>query len=147
MADNVQSDVPVLFVDELAQEIRRVDGSHSLGAGALAEALMPFLADRASNAGRDAVLEEADGWRPIETAPRDGTNVIVAVPTKDRDDFIVGEAYCNEERGGWWWANLSDGDYYASPIIEMHYHLPSHWRPLPAPPALSSSSTGEREDG
>lgn len=30
-------------VDELAQEIRRVDGAHSLGAGALAEALMPFL--------------------------------------------------------------------------------------------------------
>jgi hypothetical protein len=30
-------------VDELAQEIRRVDGSHSMGAGALAEALIPFL--------------------------------------------------------------------------------------------------------
>lgn len=34
----------VVKVDELAQEIRRVDGSNSLGAGALAEALMPFLA-------------------------------------------------------------------------------------------------------
>ncbi|MDW9481842.1 hypothetical protein GOB57_24650 [Sinorhizobium meliloti] len=34
---------PALDVDTLAQEIRRVDGSHSLGAGALAEALMPFL--------------------------------------------------------------------------------------------------------
>ena len=30
-------------VDELAQEIRRVDGSHSMGAAALAEALIPFL--------------------------------------------------------------------------------------------------------
>jgi hypothetical protein len=30
-------------VDSLAQEIRRVDGAHRLGAGALAEALMPFL--------------------------------------------------------------------------------------------------------
>ena len=30
-------------VDALAQEIRRVDGNHSLGAGALAEALMPFI--------------------------------------------------------------------------------------------------------
>jgi hypothetical protein len=30
-------------VDELANEIRHVDGSHSLGAGALAEALMPFV--------------------------------------------------------------------------------------------------------
>lgn len=31
------------FIDDLAQEIRRVDGGHSLGAGALAEALLPFL--------------------------------------------------------------------------------------------------------
>lgn len=30
-------------VDDLAQEIRRVDGDHSLGAGALAEALAPFI--------------------------------------------------------------------------------------------------------
>jgi gas vesicle protein len=30
-------------VDGLAAEIRRVDGNHSLGAGALAEALMPFI--------------------------------------------------------------------------------------------------------
>lgn len=30
-------------VDDLAQEIRRVDGNHSLGAGALAKALMPFI--------------------------------------------------------------------------------------------------------
>jgi hypothetical protein len=30
-------------VDELAQEIRRVDGNHDLGAGRLAEALIPFI--------------------------------------------------------------------------------------------------------
>jgi len=32
-----------MTVDELAQEIRRVDGDNILGAGALAEALMPFF--------------------------------------------------------------------------------------------------------
>ena len=32
-----------LSVDALAQEIRRVDGNHSLGAGDLADALMPFI--------------------------------------------------------------------------------------------------------
>ena len=36
-------DKPQFDVDELAQEIRRVDGSHKMGAGALAEALIPFL--------------------------------------------------------------------------------------------------------
>lgn len=35
---------PALFVNALAQEIRRVDGSNKLGAGALAEALVLFLA-------------------------------------------------------------------------------------------------------
>jgi len=34
---------PAVNVDALANEIRRVDGSNSLGAGALAEALQPFL--------------------------------------------------------------------------------------------------------
>jgi hypothetical protein len=37
--------VGVEFVDSLAQEIRRIDGSHSLGAAALAEALMPFISE------------------------------------------------------------------------------------------------------
>jgi hypothetical protein len=30
-------------IDALAQEIRRLDGSHALGAGALAEALAPYI--------------------------------------------------------------------------------------------------------
>lgn len=32
-------------LDDLANEIRRVDGDHNLGAGALAEALLPWLVD------------------------------------------------------------------------------------------------------
>lgn len=46
-----------MTIDELAQEIRRVDGSHSLGAGALAEALMPFIE------AAKAPVREAVGWR------------------------------------------------------------------------------------
>lgn len=38
------SDPTALNADALAQEIRRVDGDHALGAGALAEALLPFIA-------------------------------------------------------------------------------------------------------
>ncbi|WP_182422048.1 hypothetical protein [Aureimonas sp. ME7] len=50
--------VKPLDVDNLAQEIRRVDGTNSLGAGALAEALMPFLSP-AQEAGRDDRLRVA----------------------------------------------------------------------------------------
>jgi hypothetical protein len=42
----------MLDVDALAQEIRRVDGSNSLGAGALAEALMPFIAKQQADMAR-----------------------------------------------------------------------------------------------
>jgi len=49
------------LVDALAQEIRRVDGNHQLGAGALAEALMPFLS-RPSGA-------DAKRWLVEETLP------------------------------------------------------------------------------
>lgn len=43
-----------MTVDDLAQEIRRVDGNNSLGAGALAEALMPFIVSIAEEAARIA---------------------------------------------------------------------------------------------
>lgn len=51
------------YTDDLANEIRRVDGAHSLGAGALAEALRPWLAEH------DAALIEslADEWSEWET--------------------------------------------------------------------------------
>jgi hypothetical protein len=40
--------------EALAQEIRRVDGNHSISAGALAEALMPWLASALEAARREA---------------------------------------------------------------------------------------------
>lgn len=50
--------VGVEDVDALAQEIRRVDGEHSLGASALAEALVPYLA-RTTLAQQPAAVDEA----------------------------------------------------------------------------------------
>lgn len=49
-----------LFVDQLANEIRRVDGAHSLGAGALAEALLPFLTEHDRQVAERARVEFAD---------------------------------------------------------------------------------------
>lgn len=75
------------------------------------------------------------GWQDIASAPKDGTPVLIAVPTKERDDHIVGEAYFDAENDGWWWAGTAWGDYYGSPIIEVNHHLPTHWMPLPPSPA------------
>lgn len=67
-----------ISVDELAQEIRRVDGSNSLGAGALAEALTPFLSSRLSAASApeggavDVTLFDL-AWKMVEAIRGGGT--------------------------------------------------------------------------
>ena len=61
-------------------------------------------------------------WQPIDTAPTDGTNVIVCTP-----EGIVGEAKHHEDHG-WWWAGFDPTDYYDGQTF------PSLWQPLPEPP-------------
>ena len=62
------------LVDELAQEIRRVDGDHIMGAGLLAEALMPFVRGvvAAENAELQASLADARYALGIHSGVKDG---------------------------------------------------------------------------
>lgn len=58
-------------IDALAQEIRRVDGNHMFGAGALAELLMPFVEEMVKR--KAVALEPApNGWRivPLQPTPQ-----------------------------------------------------------------------------
>lgn len=55
------------------------------------------------------------GWQPIETAPRDGTSIIVATNTG-----FVGEAFFHHE---WCWQRRG-----------RTTTRPTHWMPLPPPP-------------
>lgn len=60
-----------ISADDLAAEIRRVDGDHSLGAAALAEALMPFLSKSvkaidAQGAEGQSMFPERDMSKPAE---------------------------------------------------------------------------------
>ena len=59
-------------------------------------------------------------WKPIATAPKDGTGFLGFVSS----DWIEGFAYLD---GSLCW--LSDGD---GPTREKDY--PTHWMPLPEPP-------------
>ena len=66
-------------------------------------------------------------WQPIETAPKDGTRVILLIPY-DRERFS--EVECTD--GGNWDADDNcwryDGD-------DGPFDLqPTHWMTLPAPP-------------
>ena len=68
---------------------------------------------------RDA-LEEAQAWLPIESAPKDGTEVITGHPDGSIDVLRWLEVKTN--RRGW-----TDGEYFA-------LSWPTHWMPLPVPP-------------
>lgn len=81
----------------------------------------------------------ADQWQDISTAPKDRTSVIIAVPTKNMDDFHVGEAYFDPENygdGDWWWAGTHHADYHSGPVSELNFHGPMFWQPMPEPPTL-----------
>lgn len=69
----------------------------------------------------------ADGWFPIETAPKDGTPFLVFVPDdKFSDGTGVDVIWYDEER----WLFGSN-----TPFIPANN--PTHWRPLPASPGAS----------
>lgn len=58
-------------------------------------------------------------WQPIETAPKDGTWVLIC--TKD-DVFEAA-----------WVKGLNDEDYCWR-FVDFSPHNPTHWQPLPDPP-------------
>ncbi len=65
-----------------------------------------------------AVLPDAEGWRPVETAPKDGTVVLVYAPEREGLRSII--CTCNYHPDGGWC------------VDELRFV--THWRPLPAPP-------------
>jgi hypothetical protein len=78
----------------------------------------------------------AGAWLPIESAPRDGTCIIVGIAGLPRS---VGEAYWwqNEQgRGGW---QCWDGENHRRTVYMAD---PTHWMPLPAPPGTAGNAAG-----
>lgn len=65
-----------------------------------------------------------DHWRPIETAPKNGTDILAV------ENGVVGEAYFNMQDDNWWWANIDPHDFDPS-----HAAYPTHWMPMPLPPS------------
>ena len=63
-------------------------------------------------------------WQPIETAPMDGTRVLVTA------GFMVFDAYFR--RGDWWLYECGD-DWYSVTIN------PTNWMPLPEPPTTEET--------
>jgi len=66
-------------------------------------------------------------WQPIETAPRDGTEVLIFEARHSFGyDYAVGKfvlRWDGDTIGGWSNRNSSSA-----------YNHPTHWQPLPLPP-------------
>lgn len=75
-----------------------------------------------------------DGWQPIESAPKDGTEVLL----------WLGNPWSRVEKARWYasWGNWQVGNIPADPAREEAHGigsaLPTHWRPLPAPPLTAA---------
>ena len=69
-----------------------------------------------------AVWPEAEGWQPIETAPKDGRQIIIADFTIGRTHQVI--ASWNSLKGCWCTVRHNLGQF-------LDY---SHWQPLAEPP-------------
>lgn len=86
-----------------------------------------------------AALEGADavqGWRTIDSAPKDGRHVLIANSAPGsvhpREGYYVKPEHRYEEEPkhpGWW--RLAGSSEQA-----IHGRTPTHWQPLPPPPVL-----------
>lgn len=78
-----------------------------------------------------AKKEVADEWKPIETAPKDGTSILVGAPEWEPE-------LCSWRNDCWfrgWCAGGLRSDTYG-PDFD-----PTHWMPLPPPPRPDDEST------
>jgi hypothetical protein len=75
-----------------------------------------------------------DGWKPIETAPKDGTCFLAFSDREYVKLFVCSKAPAGQ---GGEWHNRSAN----------RWATPTHWRPLPAPPSSPEGGGGEKDDG
>ena len=85
-------------------------------------------------------------WQPIETAPRDGTPIQVKIPGHGSDNVVAWFDDLmdsdGQSCGGWHWMEdneppdcWTDGICWASNADDVASVQPTHWMPLPPPPA------------
>lgn len=81
-------------------------------------------------------------WLPIESAPRDGTHVLIAFG----QDHVSSGAYVANDDDPFPWKFL-DQQAQGFPIFNGardDKYGPTHWMPLPGPPLANSASGGSR---
>lgn len=92
----------------------------------------------AAHAEIDRLREAVPEWQTMDTAPRDGTRILIASGNDDQPDVVF------------WDAAYADGGFYQNSATawlngssEQMDVDPTHWMPLPTPPAHKSQEGGE----
>lgn len=87
--------------------------------------------------------EAADDWLPIDSAPKDGTRILLCQAI-DADGHAIVWGDDDQESGqcfvqvAAWWGDEDGWVVYCSLPSEPRLHFePTHWMPLPNPPKLS----------
>lgn len=70
---------------------------------------------------------DKNGWRPIETAPKDGAIFLVWFPEQREIGYgnFVPADYAYPDAYYYFWFDVSEAEMEVSP---------THWQPLPKPP-------------
>jgi hypothetical protein len=116
------TDAALAEIERLAQEAMGRDGVLYVRYAAMAKLcqMLPAVTARLRAA---ELAREAEGWEDILLAPHDGTFVLVWCDHTPVVAFYE-KAFGFDKEPAW------------RPVIEISRRLrPTHWRPLPAPPA------------
>lgn len=107
------------------------------GVNGLVRGLLPEIESLRSEVAR---LRAQVGWRPIETAPKDGT------------DILLWEKWGDVPFVGFWhaegrWSYRSDHLYVnGDASLDPNWNDLTHWMPLPAPPDSDTPAEPSPED-
>lgn len=82
-------------------------------------------------------------WRPIETAPRDGTRIAIARDMGAPWGWVRGIAQYESYNGIEGWCPICG---FSEPPGELGLAAPTHWMPLPSPPQ-AALPTPHQKDG
>lgn len=77
-------------------------------------------------------------WKPISTAPKDGTEILLCRRLDADGQPIVGKAFGIFCQVAAWWGEPERWVIYCSMVRDPSLHFePTHWMPLPEPPSAA----------
>lgn len=80
-------------------------------------------------------MTDTQDWLPIETAPRDGTEVLISggVCLYDAEAYPQGHPFAGVAIARWTGTDSWLRNGYGSEYDSEYWHKPTHWQPLPRP--------------